>query len=105
MFQHLNAVHTQIMKRTLHVCKSVPDEIVLCELGWVPLHLFWQKLKLDYVARLTDLPGDRLVKKAFAHASSHQTFWSQRLVSSLAQHHFEGLLAEGAFSVSSAVKT
>ena len=33
MFQCLNAVQTQFMKRTLHVCKSVPDDIVPCELG------------------------------------------------------------------------
>ena len=81
--------------------------------AWVPLQLFWQKLILKHVARLTDLPGDRLVKKAFAHSSLHQTLWWQKLVSYelvsyhawLAQHRFEGLLAEGAFSASNAVMT
>ena len=80
---------------------------MLCELGRVPLQLFWQKMNLRYVARLSDLLDDRLVKKAIVHASPHQMLWWQRLVSrlDLAQGSFEGLLAEGAWSVLNAVQT
>ena len=56
------------MKRTLHVRRSTPSDIVLCELGQVPLHPFWYKMLLQYVGRLVDLPDDRLVKQAFTHA-------------------------------------
>ncbi len=66
----MNTIHHHFMKRTLHVRKSVPDAIMLCELGRVPLQLYWQKLILKYVCRLSDLPADRLVRKAFTHAFS-----------------------------------
>ncbi len=45
----MNTVHNHFMKRTLHVRKSVPDGIVLCELGRVPLQLYWQKMLLKYI--------------------------------------------------------
>ena len=32
--------------------------IFLCELGQVPLHLFWYRVLLQYVGRLVDLPDD-----------------------------------------------
>ena len=32
------------LKRTLRVRKSVPDDVILCELGKAPLQLFWQKM-------------------------------------------------------------
>ena len=60
----MNTVHNHFMKRTLHVRKSVPDGVVLCELGRVPLQLYWQKMLLKYVSRISELPSDRLVKKA-----------------------------------------
>ncbi len=85
------------MKRTLHVRKSVPDGIVLCELGRVPLQLYWQKMLLKYVSRISELPSDRLVKKAFTHASSVNTLWWQKMSLCLSQHRFEGVLAEGLF--------
>ncbi len=98
----MNTVHNHFMKRTLHVRKSVPDGIVLCELGRVPLQLHWQKRILKYVSGLSKLPSDRLVKKAFIHAPSLNTPWWQRLSPLLNQHDFEGVLAEGAFSISNA---
>ncbi len=91
----MNAVHNHFMKRTLHVRKSVPDGIVLCELGRVPLQLYWQKMVLKYVSRLSELPSDRLVKKAVTHASSVNTLWWQKLSLWLSQHGFEGVLAVG----------
>ncbi len=90
------------MKRTLHVRKSVPDGIVLCKLGRVPLQLHWQKMVLKYVSRLSKLPSDRLVKKAFTQASSVNTLWWQKLSLWLSQHGFEGVLAEGTFSLANA---
>ena len=51
------------MEFTLHVRKCVPDGLVLCELGRVPLQLHWQKMTLKYVSRLSELPSDRLVNK------------------------------------------
>ncbi len=56
-------VHNHFMKHTLHVRKSVPDGVVLCELGRVPLQLYWQKMLLKYVSRISELPPDRLVKR------------------------------------------
>ena len=55
----MTSIHNLFMKRTLHVRKSVPDDVVLCELGRVPLQLFWRKLTLKFVSRLTTLPSDR----------------------------------------------
>ena len=101
----MTSVHNMFMKRSLHVRKSVPDDMVLCELGQVPLRLFWQKMLLNYVARLVDLPSDRLVKKAFTHASSVRTPWFQQMFAWLHGNQFQGLLAEGTFSVPSAVDT
>ena len=61
------------MKRTLHVRKSTPSAVVMCELGQVPWHVFWHEMLLKYVGRLVDLPGERLVKKAFAQAQQSST--------------------------------
>ena len=55
-----------------------------------------------YVSRLSELPSDRLVKKAFTHASSVNTLWWQKLSLWLSQHGFEGVLAEGNFSLANA---
>ena len=74
LLSQINIVHNHFMKRTLHVHKSVPDGVVLCALGRVPLQLYWQKLLLKYVSRISELPSDRLIKKAFTHASSVNTF-------------------------------
>ena len=73
LFSQMNTIHHHFMKRTLHLRKSVPDAIMLCELGRVPLQLYWQKLILKYVCRLSDLPANRLVRKAFTHAFSLTT--------------------------------
>jgi len=99
LFSQMNTVHNHFMKRTLHVRKSVPDGVVLCELGRVPLQLYWQKMLLKYVSRISELPSDRLVKKAFTHASSVNTLWWQKMSLWLSQHRFERVLAEGPFSV------
>ena len=99
LLSQMNTVHNHFMKRTLHVRKSVPDGVVLCELGRVPLQLYWQKMLLKYVSRISELPSDRLVKKAFTHASSVNTLWWQKLSLWLSQHRFEGVLAEGTFSL------
>ena len=99
----MTSVHNMFMKRSLHVRRSTPDDIVLCELGQVPLNLFWQKMILNYVARLVELPNDRLVKKAFTHANAVKTRWFQLVFSWLHNHNFQSILAEGTFSVSSAV--
>ena len=61
------------MKRALHVRKSTPNDAVMCELGQTPLHLFWRKLLLRFVGWLLDLPGHRLVKKAFEQAQQSFT--------------------------------
>ena len=102
LFSQMNTVHNHFMKRTLHVRKSVPEGVVLCELGRVPLQFHRQKMVLKYVTRLSELPSDRLVKKAFIHASSVNTLWWQKLSLWLSQHGFEGVLAEGTFSLANA---
>ena len=75
-WRQILSIHHIFMKRTLHVCRSTPSDIVLCELGQVPLHLFCYKMLLQYVGRLVDLPDDRLVKQAFTHAQQQKTFRS-----------------------------
>ena len=97
----LNSSHI----RTLHVRRSTPNDIILCELGQVPLHLFWYKMLLQYVGRLVDLPNDRLVKQAFTHAQQQKTTWFQKLSSWLSDYGFQGLIANGTFSVSNAMTT
>ncbi len=99
--EHSN-VHHHFRTRTLHVRKSVPDGVVLCESGRVPLQFYWQEMLLKYVSRLTELPSDRLVKRAFTHASSVNTLWWQKLSLWLSQQVFEGVLAEGTFSSANA---
>ena len=96
--------HNLFIKRELHVRKSVPDDVCLCELGRVPLHLFWQKIVLKYVSQLSSLPNDRLVKLAFNHACSTQSPWCTEVSSFLSQHHFQGLLADAPFLVPSAIE-
>ena len=54
---------------------------------------------LKYVSRISKLPSDMLVEKAFTHASSVNTLWWQKLSLWLSQHRFEGVLAEGTFSL------
>ena len=53
---------------SIHVRNSVPDGIVLSvlsESGRVPLlQLYWQKVLLKYIIGISELPSDRLVKKA-----------------------------------------
>lgn len=99
----MSSVQSLFMKRTLHVRKSTPHEVLLCELGQAPLQLFWHKMLLQYVSRLVDLPNDRLVKKAFLHANFVKTRWSQQVSTWLCDNHFEGILYTGAFSVPNAV--
>ena len=86
-WRQMLSIHHIFMKRTLHVCRSTPSDIVLCELGQVPLHLFCYKMLLQYVGRLVDLPDDRLVKQAFTHAQQ-KTTWFQNLSSCLSDYKF-----------------
>ena len=81
------------MKSTLNVCKSTSSDIILCELGQVPLHLFWHKILVQFVKRLVNLPNDRLVKQAFTQAQQQSTTWFQQLLGWLSDHDFQGLLA------------
>ena len=73
------SVHHLFLKRTLYVRKLTPTEAVMCELGQMPLHLFWRKLLLRFVGRVVDLPGSRLVKKAFMQAQQSCTPWFQKI--------------------------
>ena len=84
------------MKRTLHVSKSA-SAVVMCELGQVPLHEFWHRMLLKFVGWLVDLPGDSLVKKAFAQAQQSSTPWFRQLSAWLDAHNLKGLLCEGTF--------
>ena len=105
LWSPLTSIHNLFLKRTLRVRKSVPDDVVLCELGKAPLQLFWQKMILKFVSRLTTLPGDRLVKMAFTHARSLNTMWWQRLNTWVHHHHLEALFADGPFYVTKAVQS
>ena len=71
----------------------------------VPLYILWYKMLLQYVGRLVDLPNDRLVKQAFTHAQQQKTTWFQKLSSWLSDYGFQGLIANGTFSVSNAMTT
>ena len=52
---------------------------------------------LKYVSRISKLPSDMLVKKAFTHASSVNTLSLQKLSLWLSQHRIQGVIAEGTF--------
>ena len=54
---------------------------------------------------MVELPSDRLVKKAFTHASLVKTRWFQQVFTWLHDNQFQGILAEGTCSVSSAIDT
>lgn len=77
----------------------------LCELGQVPLHLFWYKMLLQQVGRLVALPDDGLDKQAFTHAQQQKTTWFHKLSSWLSDYDLQGLIANGTFSVSNAMTT
>ena len=57
---------------------------------------------LQYVGQLVDLPDDRLVKKAFSHAQQ-KTTWLQKLSNWSSDYKFQGLIANGTFSISNAM--
>ena len=63
------------MKCTLHVRRSTPSDVVLCELGQVPLH-----------------PMISFGTKCFCYS------W-------LSDYKFQGLIANGTFSISNAMTT
>ena len=102
---HMLSIHHMFMKCTLHVRRSTPSGVVLCELGQVPLPLFWCKMLLQYVGRLVDLPNDQLVKQALTHAQQQKTSWFQKLFGWLSDYDFHSLIATGTFSVSNAMTT
>ena len=60
---------------------------------------------LQYVGQLVELPDDRLVKQAFTHAQQQNTTWFQKLSCWLSDYGFQGLIANGTFSVSNAMTT
>ena len=90
-WRQMSSIHHMFMKHTLHVRRSTPSDIVLCELKYVPkrkprttpgFHVSLvrflyissdTKYKLQYVGRLADLPDDRLVKQAFTHAQQRNS--------------------------------
>ena len=101
----MSSVHHLFLKRTLHVRKSTPTEAVMCELGQMPLHLhlFRHKLLLRFVGQVADLPGNRVVKKAFMQAQQSCTPWSQKMSSWLHDNGLQGLLSDSTFSFSTAL--
>ena len=99
----MSTVHNMFLQRSLHVCKSTAANEVLCELGQEHLKVFWQKMTLNCVAKLVELPKDRLVKKACTHVSVVRTRWFQQVFTWFHDHRFQGILTEGIVSVSSTV--
>ena len=95
----MTIVHNMFMKRTLRVRRSVPDDVVLCELGQVPLYLHWHKLTLKYICRLTTLPDDRLVKKAFNQTQLLHTPWWQRVHAQICEYQLQGVFGFGSFNM------
>ena len=90
-------MHDHFMILTLHgLPEPSPPGVVSREFRIMSLQLQWQNLVLNHVRRLSELPSDRLVKKACTHASSVNTLWRQNLSLSnwLSQNGFEGVLAE-----------
>ena len=49
-----------------------------CELGRIPLHLFWRKLLLIFVGQVADLPRNRLVNKAYNIMQAQQSCKKER---------------------------
>ena len=77
--------------------------VILCELGQVPLHLFWHKVLVQFVGLLVDLPNDRQVRRAFTQAQQPNTTCFQQLSGWLSDQDFLGILANGILSVSNAM--
>lgn len=91
------------MKHSLQVRKSVPDGVVLfCQLGGIPLQLYWQQMLPKYVSRLSELLSDRLVKKPFNSCLICKQVLVAKRSLWLSQHGFEGVLAEGTISLANA---
>ena len=105
LFSQMSTVHNHFMKRTLHVRKSVTDGIV----NWEECHCNYigKKRYSSMSAGLASYPltgwSKRLLPRVKgAHASSVNTLWWQKLSLWLSQHGFEGVLAEGTFSLANA---
>ena len=63
--EEAEAIHRAFLRRIIHVRKSVPNEVLLAELGRLPLKFQWQNLIIRYFNRLVKMPEGRLLKSAF----------------------------------------
>ncbi len=63
------------MKYLLGVRTSTPNDVVLTELGRLPLAYTWAELTKRYLQRFDKLSDDRLVKLAYLEAAEHQLPW------------------------------
>lgn len=63
--EEAETIHRAFLRRIIHVRKSVPKEVLLAELGRLPLKFQWQDLIIRYFNRLVNMPEGRLLKSAF----------------------------------------
>ena len=92
------------MKRTLHIRKSTPSAVVMCDLGTFFSIKCFSSLT-NFVGRLVDLLGDSLAQKAFAQAQQSSTPWFRQMSGWLDVHNLKGLLSEGTSSFPNVVTT
>ena len=84
MWNNLERVHKEYLRRVLLVRKSTPREAILSEFGRFPLRVRWLEHALKYYNRLIALPDHRLVKRAFRAScnmamTSHPSGWFYQL--------------------------
>jgi hypothetical protein len=81
-FMELEVMHRSFLKRILHLRSSVPNEVVMIELGRFPLKFQWFKLIIRYFNRLVKMGDeDRLVKLAFRADLELPNSWSSKIKS------------------------
>lgn len=85
MWNKLECVHKEYLRRVLMVRKSTPREAILSEFGRFPLRVRWFEQALKFYNRMVALPYTRLVKRAFVAncdmaMSSSPTGWVYQLV-------------------------
>ena len=56
----MTSKHNMFTKHT-YMLQSTSSDIVMCQLGQVPLQFFWHGMTFQFVGRLVDLPDGTLV--------------------------------------------
>lgn len=79
-FHELEVLHKNFLKRILHLRNSTPNEVVMIELGRLPLKFQWFKLIIRYFNRMVTMTNEnRLLKLAFNVDLELPNSWSNKV--------------------------